>query len=73
MIGVMKPVVRLTDDVFGPAIRGKIVHARGSPNAVAAFRGVPFAEPPIGALRFRPPQQLKLWKGVRDAIEFGEE
>ena len=38
---------------------------------VRVFRGVPFAEPPTGALRFRPPQPKKPWSGVRDASRFG--
>jgi carboxylesterase type B len=35
------------------------------------WKGVPFAQPPIGALRFRPPQPLEAWSGVRDATTFG--
>jgi para-nitrobenzyl esterase len=35
------------------------------------FLGVPFAKPPIGALRFCAPQPLHPWNGVRDAMSFG--
>lgn len=35
------------------------------------FRGVPFATPPVEALRYRPPQKLEPWVGVRDATTFG--
>ena len=31
------------------------------------FRGVPFAQPPVGPLRFRPPVPAKPWTGIRDA------
>ena len=33
------------------------------------FRGVPFAQPPVGALRFRAPVPVKPWSGVRDALK----
>ena len=35
------------------------------------FKGIPFAEPPIGDLRFSPPQAKKPWDGVLEATEFG--
>ena len=35
------------------------------------FRGVPFAAPPVGPLRWRPPVLPVVWAGVRDAREFG--
>ena len=37
----------------------------------AVFRGIPFAEPPVGALRLVAPQPAGPWSGVRDAGSFG--
>lgn len=37
---------------------------------VLSFRGVSFAQPPVGKLRFRPPQPLTPWTGIRDATRF---
>lgn len=39
-------------------------------DGVRIFRGVPFAEPPIGTLRFRPPVPIKPWQGIREATKF---
>src|SRR5437899_1009997 len=38
---------------------------------VRAFLGIPFAAPPIGELRWKPPQPTAKWEGVRMASEFG--
>jgi para-nitrobenzyl esterase len=37
----------------------------------AAFLGIPFAEAPIGELRFAAPMPAKAWTGVRDALRYG--
>jgi para-nitrobenzyl esterase len=38
---------------------------------VTAYKGIPYAKPPIGELRWRPPVAAPGWHGVRDAREFG--
>jgi len=44
---------------------------RGEQSAgVNIFRGVPFAQPPVGPLRFRPPVPVKAWTDPRDATKF---
>ena len=54
-----------TVDVTGGTIRGV---ARG---AGALFAGIPYAQPPIGRLRWQPPQPVAAWTGVRDASKPG--
>ena len=38
---------------------------------LAVFRGIPFARPPVGELRFQPPEAAEPWDGVRSTQEFG--
>ena len=44
---------------------------RGTVEGVAVFRGIPFAQPPVGALRFAAPVPPRPWPGVREALAFG--
>ena len=45
---------------------------RGSlEDGVHVFRGVPYAQPPVGDLRWRRPQPLEPWDGVREAVDCG--
>lgn len=53
--------------VTGGQVRGRLLPAgRG-----AVFRGIPFARPPVGDLRWREPMPVAPWSGVRDAAEPG--
>jgi para-nitrobenzyl esterase len=40
-------------------------------NQIRAFKGIPFAAPPVGDLRWQPPQPAANWKGIRPAKDFG--
>jgi para-nitrobenzyl esterase len=42
-------------------------------NGVISFKGIPYAKPPIGTLRWREPQPVGDWRGMRDATKFGPE
>ena len=61
MSDMTQPVVRFRDGT----VRGQI----GS--GVSAFLGIPYAAPPFGPNRMRPPQPVRAWDGERDATAFG--
>lgn len=46
---------------------------RGTGGEVLAFKGIPYAAPPVGALRWRAPEPPARWSGVRDAARFGND
>jgi len=52
-------------------VNGTIEGAGPLPSGVREFKGVPFAQPPVGDLRFAPPQPLRHWTGVKDTAHFG--
>ena len=56
-------VVRTTAGSVSSQISGGIV----------AFKGIPYAAPPIGRLRWRAPQPPAPWSGIRDASHFGDD
>jgi len=56
----------------GPVVGTSGGAVRGLANGpVDEFLGIPYAAPPVGALRWRPPQRPARWFGVRDATQFG--
>src|SRR5262245_43491066 len=38
---------------------------------VHVYRGIPYAAPPVGELRWKEPQPVQPWKGIREATKFG--
>ena len=60
--GQVNPVVSVST--------GQLGGSRTS-DGVAVFKNIPFAQPPVGDLRWREPLPAKAWTGVRDATAFG--
>lgn len=56
------PVALQQGQIRGLVTAGKEIHA---------FRGIPYAAPPVGHLRWKPPQPPAAWSGIRDCFEFG--
>lgn len=61
-----------------PATAQEVATADGRVRGVAeesaeVFKGLPFAAPPVGDLRWRPPQPVAPWQGVRAATRFGRD
>jgi len=78
------PVLLTTAILFATVLSGKVLAqirvktangiVEGTTDittGVRAFKGVPFASPPVGDLRWQPPQPVKNWKGTRKADQFG--
>jgi para-nitrobenzyl esterase len=47
------------------------VEGTTEPSGIRAYRGIPFAAPPVGELRWKEPQPVKNWEGVKAATQFG--
>ena len=58
----MEPIVDVRP---GGTVRGRAT------DGVSVFLGIPYATPPFGPHRLRPPQPVGLWSGVRDALTWG--
>jgi len=61
-------------DATADEVRTKagVVEGTAEPDgAVRVFRGIPFAAPPVGDLRWREPQPVAPWPGARKAVDFG--
>ena len=53
------------------AVAGGRVQGTEAAAGVIAYKGIPFAAPPVGGLRWRPPAPVVAWEGVRDAGRAG--
>lgn len=71
MLAVMSRLMTETMD-GSPAVQVAGGRLRGpTDRRVAAFLGIPYAAPPFGARRLRPPEPAGRWEGERSAIDYG--
>jgi para-nitrobenzyl esterase len=68
---VVATSARAADDLTVKTDKGKIHGKMSDDGQVRTFLGVPYAAPPVGALRWKAPQPTVKWKGVREATSFG--
>ncbi|XP_012287399.1 venom carboxylesterase-6-like [Orussus abietinus] len=64
----MAPIVRVKQGLLKGYVERNVAGGE-----FFCFRGIPFAEPPVGELRFQDPQPAKSWKGIREAVQDGGE
>jgi para-nitrobenzyl esterase len=56
----------------GPVkVDGGLISGTPAGPDVSAFKGIPFAAPPVGNLRWKPPQPVKPWSGVKACTQYG--
>lgn len=62
-----------TIEIENGLIRGKILQSVYLKSDYFAFRGIPYAKPPIGNLRFKLPEKPEPWTDVKDVIKIGSD
>ncbi|WP_404341781.1 carboxylesterase/lipase family protein [Pseudoalteromonas mariniglutinosa] len=68
LLAITAPIAQATPLTQVSVAQGKLI---GSDEGnLTVFKGVPFAKPPVGELRWKAPQPAEKWQGVRDAKEF---
>src|SRR5205823_14479827 len=50
---------------------GQIADAAADASGVRVFKGIPYAAPPVGELRWKAPQPVQPWNGIRSIAEWG--
>jgi para-nitrobenzyl esterase len=69
--GISAPALAHDDDDNGPVVKTAEGRVRGFENhGVYTFLGVPYAAPPVGNLRWRPPAPVKKWADILDTTKF---
>ena len=64
----------LTSDLAAAQVKtqsGPVEGTESQDGRIRIFRGIPFAAPPVGELRWQPPRPVSPWEGVRKATAFG--
>lgn len=65
LFSVAKNEMSVQVEVQGGTIEGS------NSNGLFIFKGIPFAAPPVGDLRWKAPQPVKPWEGIKKTTEYG--
>ena len=66
---LMAPLLLQNEKPVVNTVSGKV--AGYKEGKINVFKGIPFAAPPIGDLRWKAPQKVQAWSGVKDCLQFG--
>jgi para-nitrobenzyl esterase len=66
----LAPLSVQADDLQVTVASGALSGLASRDGQVRSFKGIPYAAPPVGVLRWRPPQQVTAWQGTREANRF---
>ncbi|MGC2637010.1 MAG: carboxylesterase/lipase family protein [Acidobacteriaceae bacterium] len=69
---MMLALAARADNLTVKTDKGKVHGKLAADGQVRDFLGVPFAAPPVGDLRWKPPQPAAKWSGAKDATNFGD-
>jgi len=74
LAGIAAHGAQAQPSALGPEVRidpGVVRGAARGAGGMLAYKGIPYAAPPVGNLRWRAPQPVRAWDGVQDHTQFG--
>jgi para-nitrobenzyl esterase len=71
VLGVPIPAVAQLRSVQARTANGVLEGVVSADGKVRTFKGIPYAAPPVGPLRWKAPQPAPSWTGVRKAVDYG--
>lgn len=71
-IGLIAVSSPLLAQEYSPIVQVEQGQIRGlASDTMNSYMGIPYAKPPVGELRWRPPQSAEAWQGIKDTVAYG--